>query len=506
MATEGVSNDGGAGGASGVGGANDAGGVDASDKADVSSAADSADAGDVDAEAADIAGDDDGFEVSGASAGGVDAAADVDAAEDAAAADVEAEAAAAAAAEVEEAKKAEEAALEAALAANPAAPLADPNMTRAELDAHLQGLSTPELTGVVKGVDQPELEYGAKVTEQGWEALRAEIDSRFDTAFEQKDWANPELADLSVEAVRQRDFGGLGPSYSERSYRQVADGFNSISEDPAVQAVDAKLDHATQLEQHHINGGLPVSEMTNGQLMDSVRAIPGMRAFGDIASLSGVGMIAGFAAEAKADERMTELQARIDDGRITGVTPQELSAPNTASRVVGGLALAAEVASVVNPKSWGRDLISAAKGLFRHGDDVARTLNKAFNGVPVGELRSPNASRHLIDSIGPKSFAKGTTTVAERGVDVAGDVAAIRRGEGVIVGDRITINGRTYGAHDGTLYPIEGAGLHQLDRGTFKAIQEMRRAGSVEGAQRALDGMGVPQEARELAATLLGLR
>ena len=44
------------------------------------------------------------------------------------------------------------------------------------------------------------------------------------------------------------------------------------------------------------HGGL-LAQRRESESRDLVRAIPGMRAFGDIASLSGVGMIAGFAAE-----------------------------------------------------------------------------------------------------------------------------------------------------------------------------------------------------------------
>ncbi|MEQ8280264.1 MAG: hypothetical protein RMA76_13110 [Deltaproteobacteria bacterium] len=497
MAGDGVSNDGGPGGPSGVDSSRDTGGVNDTDAADVSSATDAVDSADVDAEADAIAGpDDDGYEAAAPTGVDGDDVAVDEAAEEAAIDD---------AADVDEAKRAEEAALEAALAANPAAPLANPDLSRADLDAHLQGLTTPELTGVVKGVDQPEMGYGEKVTEQGWEALRAEVDARFERAREEEDWANPDLAELSVETVRQRDFGGLGPSQAERDYRTIASGFTGISADPAAMEVSAKLEHATRLEQYQIMGDMPVTEMTNRQLIDSVAGANGLRTAGNIMSVAGIpGLVAGMMAEGKVNERTTELAARLEDGRITNIDPN-LGEVNNTTRVVGGVVAAAEIAAMAHPKSWAGGMFDAVRAAFRRGDDVASALNKTFTNVPVGELRAPNAARHFVDRIGPKSWTKGTNTVVENPQLVADDVAAIRRGEGVIDGDRITINGRTYGAHDGTLFPVEGPGFHQLDRGGFKAIQEIKRAGSLEGAQQALDGMGIPQATRELAARLLGL-
>ena len=66
----------------------------------------------------------------------------------------------------------------------------------------------------------------------------------------------------------------------------------------------------------------------------------------------------------------------------------------------------------------------------------------------------------------------------ESSVNVNADIAAIRGGsaksgneDGVVT---FTVNARTYGAHeDGVLFPMRGAGIHELDRGAFQALGVM---------------------------------
>src|SRR5262245_44530536 len=88
--------------------------------------------------------------------------------------------------------------------------------------------------------------------------------------------------------------------------------------------------------------------------------------------------------------------------------------------------------------------------------------------TPPGPLRPP-AARHYLFRVTPRTLAKGMNTVIEPGVDVTGDVAAVNAGQATRLGDTFVINGRTYGVHAGTLYPISGPGFHQLNRGAFKA-------------------------------------
>jgi hypothetical protein len=45
------------------------------------------------------------------------------------------------------------------------------------------------------------------------------------------------------------------------------------------------------------------------------------------------------------------------------------------------------------------------------------------------------------------------------------------------------VNGRTYGVHDGTLYPISGTGFHQLNRGAFQALGVLNKFGDTSQAR-----------------------
>ncbi len=85
------------------------------------------------------------------------------------------------------------------------------------------------------------------------------------------------------------------------------------------------------------------------------------------------------------------------------------------------------------------------------------------------------------------------------GVDVSADVAAINAGQAARNGNTFTINGRTYGMHDGTLYPMLGNGLVTLDRGAYKALGVYKKFGNTTQANTILDNMGVSQATRNKA-------
>jgi hypothetical protein len=80
-------------------------------------------------------------------------------------------------------------------------------------------------------------------------------------------------------------------------------------------------------------------------------------------------------------------------------------------------------------------------------------------------------------------------TVIVPGVDVGMDVAGIRAGKAARVDGNHVINGRTYGSHDGTLYPISGPGFHQLNRGAFQALGVLNKFGDTPQAHGILAKM-----------------
>ncbi len=115
-----------------------------------------------------------------------------------------------------------------------------------------------------------------------------------------------------------------------------------------------------------------------------------------------------------------------------------------------------------------------------------------------GDLNGPNA-RHFYSNISQKSLAKDMNTVIAPGTDVGTDVDAINAGEVTPVNGTYTVNGRTYGVHNGTLYPISGDGFYQLDRGAYKALGVYRAFGNTARAGEILDNMGMSLDARNAA-------
>ncbi len=107
------------------------------------------------------------------------------------------------------------------------------------------------------------------------------------------------------------------------------------------------------------------------------------------------------------------------------------------------------------------------------------------------DLKSPG-TRHYADKVSQSSVAKEINTVIDRSVvDVNADVIAIRSGDAMRVGDTYIVNGRTYGSHDGTLFPISGPGLYTLDRGAYKALGVLNKFGDSALADTILKNMGV---------------
>lgn len=133
-------------------------------------------------------------------------------------------------------------------------------------------------------------------------------------------------------------------------------------------------------------------------------------------------------------------------------------------------------------------------------------LNKTTTGgktVPEDPLNGPS-SRHQLNKVGQGTLAKDLNTVVEPSVDVSADVKAINAGDAVegLTKNGIktyTINGRTYGVHDGTLYPMSGDGFHVLDRPAFKALGVYNKFGQTPEAEAILEKMGISESARAQA-------
>lgn len=108
------------------------------------------------------------------------------------------------------------------------------------------------------------------------------------------------------------------------------------------------------------------------------------------------------------------------------------------------------------------------------------------------------AARHRAQGVTQRTVAKAVTTVIEPWVDVAGDVASINAGRAIRTGDRFLINERRYHQEaNGTLYPVDGVGFHQLDRGAFRALGVYNEFGLTARAEEILRLRQIAPEARQ---------
>lgn len=92
----------------------------------------------------------------------------------------------------------------------------------------------------------------------------------------------------------------------------------------------------------------------------------------------------------------------------------------------------------------------------------------------LNSLKGPLAKRHVLGSIGKKSMPKNNNTIIMPWVDYNKDIEAIKKGEYNKVNGNYETNGRTYGIHDGRLYPIVGEGFVTLNRNQYKLLIELK--------------------------------
>jgi len=181
-------------------------------------------------------------------------------------------------------------------------------------------------------------------------------------------------------------------------------------------------------------------------------------------------------------------QTLANAGKIEQATAKAVSAVATdAAKVEQGTATAGKVGAEA-----GAETVSTAKNAGAKGS--AGVVDEA-----LASLNSP-ATRHYADKVTQSSVAKEVNTVVDRSVvDMSADVAAIRSGQAQKIGDTFVVNGRTYGMHDGTLYPMSGPGLYTLDRGSYKALGILNKFGNTPQADVILKNMGVSAETKTAA-------
>lgn len=114
---------------------------------------------------------------------------------------------------------------------------------------------------------------------------------------------------------------------------------------------------------------------------------------------------------------------------------------------------------------------------------------------------------HEADKVRHGAHHKPMNTVAESWVDMNADIEAINRGEGVRDGSNWRVNGRLYGVHGDKKgsFPIEGPGLHQLDRLSYKALMWSNRLGLTPEAEAKIAQERIGPEQRDKARALYEL-
>lgn len=206
----------------------------------------------------------------------------------------------------------------------------------------------------------------------------------------------------------------------------------------------------------------------------------------------------------RANRRIVELQ---NERTAQSLQKTFKEMPTDDARILGSM-MFAEPQMVQGPVSGN---VGARYNAIRRNGGITNTAERlganSAESAPdwLANLKSPN-KRHYLGSINQKTAAKDLNTVIAPSVDVAGDVAGIRSGQGTVQGNTISINGRTYGYHDGVLYPMSGDGFYTLDRGAFKAIGVYNQFGNVARAETILDNMGVDAATRQQALNVWALR
>lgn len=89
----------------------------------------------------------------------------------------------------------------------------------------------------------------------------------------------------------------------------------------------------------------------------------------------------------------------------------------------------------------------------------------------------PPADRHYISRLSKRTTASERTTLIVPGVDVRGDLEAIRNGLAVKNGEYYTVNGRTwFHEENGRVFPVTGEGfIGPVGRSVMYALKALGR-------------------------------
>lgn len=330
--------------------------------------------------------------------------------------------------------------------------LADPTLTRAELDTRLQAMTNPELTDMVEAVDTAQLGFGTEVTEQGWAALRDEVGRRFGEAQDAGNYIDQELAELSHATVRQGKFGELNGPWQEGQWRTAAQVplAGADPDDPAANAVRDTIAQTETFISHRVGGSMPPELMTNRELLGNVDRIPGMRLTAELMGLTGLpGLLAPGMANHRAEALLGEVNQRMARGDIP------LFVPDTGEAASANMAMAVsavEVGAMLTPQgalrrgfrelfSEGGERLTANRIARAGGDAIVdparmRQVGAAIADDPVATAAYAQLQRQgtrvimdfdspIVDGVvGQADATNNTVTLFMRGHSTAADAVA----------------------------------------------------------------------------------
>lgn len=167
--------------------------------------------------------------------------------------------------------------------------------------------------------------------------------------------------------------------------------------------------------------------------------------------------------------------------------------------VHGGVIVTGEATVIIGDGGGGLAAPGAKRGAPNLPPNATGRLRPA-DPVPNA---SPPAARHHPTRVRQGTVAKSQNTMIKPGTDIGPDLEAIRSGQAMRDGPYYVVNDRYYGVHEnGTIYPVQGAGLVPLDRGGFKALGIYNEMGETPHAEVILDRMGISAEQRQAARSL----
>lgn len=143
-------------------------------------------------------------------------------------------------------------------------------------------------------------------------------------------------------------------------------------------------------------------------------------------------------------------------------------------------------------------LLTPCKRNCKPSPSTQSTTNQNSTTPAFAKSLKTISDRHYADKVTQSSLAKDKNTVVNRKiVNVPIDVQAIRTGKAKFINNQFHINGRIYGHHDGTLFPVSGNGFYLLNRIEYKTLGVYNQLGNNDRSEQILNNMKVDKATKD---------